>query len=235
MMHVRKTLHNLPLMSLPSVKVAVRSRYALDVVLHYIYSLASLFRRDFVVVDVRWQKMNWYRFGLLEATFPVSTAKNGTGEVEGSEKTPRGWHYVCARFGDGEPLDMHFKGRRKVGLLLDLPDVQDPILGRILWLSGLQFLNSTTRKRYIYVHGTTSERMQNKPLSHGCVNMFAHDIARLFSGTRQGLWVYVFDVEHLLPGQWSWHRYYFLLRSIAFACVFWQLVRAASHVSAVWF
>lgn len=234
-MPVKKTLHNLLLMKSLSVRVAVRGRHAVDVILHYFYSLASLFRRDFVVVDVRWQKMHWYRFGFLEASFPVSTAKNGTGETEGSEKTPRGWHYVCARFGDGEPLDMHFKGRKKVGPLSDLPDVQDPILGRILWLSGLQFLNDTTRRRYIYVHGTTPGRIQNRPLSHGCVNMLGHDIARLFSATRQGLWVYVFDVRHLLPGQWSWHRYYFLLRAIAFACVFWALVRVASYVTAVWF
>jgi len=36
-------------------------------------------------------------------TYPISTAKNGAGEVMGSGCTPRGWHSIRAKIGAGCP------------------------------------------------------------------------------------------------------------------------------------
>jgi len=128
----------------------------------------------------------------------VSTALNGVGEEEGSGCTPRGWHLVRARIGEGCPESSVFVGRRPTGEIYS-PELRrqapqrDWILSRILWLSGLEpgrnRLGSVdTMRRYIYIHGTPDEEPMGVPLSHGCVRMRNSDIIALFDrvpvGTR---------------------------------------------------
>jgi len=48
-------------------------------------------------------------------SYPVSTAKNGAGELMGSECTPTGWHRVRAKIGANQPLNTVFIGRRATG------------------------------------------------------------------------------------------------------------------------
>src|SRR3954469_7675383 len=73
----------------------------------------------------------------------VSTAKNGAGERNGSNCTPRGRHVIRAKIGAGQAPNTVFVGRRPTGELWT-PQLQerfptrDWILTRILWLSGCE-------------------------------------------------------------------------------------------------
>jgi len=126
----------------------------------------------------------------------ISTAKNGPGEVNGSECTPRGWHYVRARIGDGEAVNTVFKGRRPTGEIYT-PDMRaaypqrDWILTRILWLSGLEpgfnrLGEVDTMRRYIYIHACPDEDSFDTPSSHGCIKLHNPDMLALFERVTVG-------------------------------------------------
>ncbi|MDH5514701.1 MAG: L,D-transpeptidase, partial [Gammaproteobacteria bacterium] len=73
----------------------------------------------------------------------IATAANGPGEVMHSECTPRGWHRVRARIGDGCPPGTVFVGRRPTGELYTpalkaAEPERDWMLTRILWLCGME-------------------------------------------------------------------------------------------------
>ncbi len=123
-------------------------------------------------------------------TYRVSTASNGSGELFGSEKTPRGWHKIRAKIGAGQPLNSVFVGRRPTGeiytpqLHKQYPD-RDWILTRILWLSGLEpgknrLGDVDTQRRFIYIHGTPASTVMGTPGSHGCIRMQNTDLMELF-------------------------------------------------------
>ena len=131
---------------------------------------------------------------LFEA--PVSTAKNGPGELKGSECTPRGRHEIRACIGAGLPDNSIFVARRPTGqiyteaLSAELPS-RDWILTRILWLSGLEvgrnrLANVDTMQRYIYIHGCPDSFPMGKPLSHGCIRMHNRDLLLLFDLVKVG-------------------------------------------------
>lgn len=122
--------------------------------------------------------------------YPVSTAKNGAGELSGSMCTPRGRHVVRALIGADQPVNTVFVGRRSTGeiytpeLGAEFPQ-RDWILSRILWLSGCEpgfnrLGTVDTMRRYIYIHGTADEETIGSPVSHGCVRMKNQDIVELF-------------------------------------------------------
>ena len=126
--------------------------------------------------------------GLLLRRYPVSTSKNGAGELRGSECTPTGRHIVRAKIGADMPPFTVFKGRRPTGEIwtpeLDAPD-RDWILSRILWLSGSERgINRLglvdTMRRYIYIHGCAESAPMGTPESHGCVRMRNADVIELF-------------------------------------------------------
>ncbi|MBD3670401.1 MAG: L,D-transpeptidase [Gammaproteobacteria bacterium] len=120
----------------------------------------------------------------------ISSALNGPGEEEGSGCTPRGWHIVRARIGEGADPGTVFVGRRPTGEIYDEALAQsapgrDWILTRILWLSGTEagfnrLGRVDTMRRYIYIHGTPDNEPMGVPLSHGCIRMRNEDIIRLF-------------------------------------------------------
>ena len=131
---------------------------------------------------------------LLE--FPVSTAANGSGEQSGSNCTPRGWHVIRAKIGDGCAPDTVFVGRRPTGeiytqaLREQFPN-RDWILTRILWLSGMEVGKNRlgcvdTMRRYIYIHGSPDDVSMGIPGSHGCVRMRNQDIVELFERVEVG-------------------------------------------------
>ena len=128
----------------------------------------------------------------------ISTARNGAGEENGSEKTPRGAHYIRAKIGAGLPLDSVLVSRRPTGeiyspsLRTAFPN-RDWILTRILWLCGLEpgknrLGNVDTMRRYVYIHGCPDEDPMGVPGSRGCVKMRNSEIIELFDrvvpGTR---------------------------------------------------
>ncbi len=120
----------------------------------------------------------------------VSTAKNGAGEINGSECTPRGAHVVRAKIGAGCAANTVFVSRRPTGeiytpALRRQHPQRDWILTRILWLSGLEIGknrrgNVDTLRRYIYIHGCPDEDTMGVPGSHGCVKMRNQDVIELF-------------------------------------------------------
>ncbi len=130
------------------------------------------------------------------AQYPVSTSAYGAGELEGSEKTPRGQHEVVQKVGSGEPKGAVFLGRDATGEictpeLVRLEPKRDWILSRILWLRGLeqgrnQGGSVDTESRYIYIHGTPGEDQIGQPASHGCIRMRNDDVIELFDRVEVG-------------------------------------------------
>jgi len=131
---------------------------------------------------------------ILDTT--VSTATNGPGERIHSECTPRGWHRIRARIGDGCPENTVFVGRRPTGeiytpeLKAAHPD-RDWILTRILWLCGLEpgknrLGEVDSMRRYIYIHGCPDDDRMGVQSSHGCVKMKNADVIQLFDRVTAG-------------------------------------------------
>jgi lipoprotein-anchoring transpeptidase ErfK/SrfK len=134
--------------------------------------------------------------GALIGDYPVSTAKNGVGERNGSFCTPRGRHVVRARVGAGLPLNTVFVGRRPTGetytpqLGKQFPG-RDWMLTRILWLSGCEpgfnrLGEVDTMRRYIYIHGSPDSVEMGVPGSIGCIRMRNSDIVELFDRVEAG-------------------------------------------------
>ena len=128
----------------------------------------------------------------------VSTARNGVGEEAGSEKTPRGAHYIRAKIGAGLPPNSVLISRRPTNEIYS-PQLRsafpnrDWILTRILWLCGLERGKNRlgkvdTMQRYIYIHGCPDENPMGVPSSRGCVKMRNRELIELFDrvvpGTR---------------------------------------------------
>ena len=122
--------------------------------------------------------------------YPIATAKNGVGQLNGSECTPLGAHRIRAKIGEGLTLGCVFVGRRPTGevyseaLAKKYPN-RDWILTRILWLCGNQVgLNRggdvDTMRRYIYIHGAPDSHPMQVASSHGCIKMRNTDLIKLF-------------------------------------------------------
>lgn len=149
-------------------------------------------------IDVSKQQLSLQAGAKTLFTYPVSTAKNGIGQQNGSECTPVGWHTIRAKIGHNAKENTVFIGRRATGEvysegLREVYPERDWILTRILWLSGMEKdINRggevDTMRRYIYIHGCPDSDSFSVPSSHGCVKMRNKDIIELFkiidAGTR---------------------------------------------------
>ena len=149
-----------------------------------------------IEIDIARQYL-WLREGdavLMECA--VSTASNGPGEMMDSECTPRGWHIVAARIGDGLPENTVLVARQPTGEIY-APDLRsrfpdrDWILTRILWLQGMEAGrnaggNLDSKDRYIYIHGAPDDVAMGAPGSRGCVRMRNADVIHLFAQVREG-------------------------------------------------
>jgi len=128
--------------------------------------------------------------GALLRRYTVSTAKNGAGERNGSNCTPRGRHIIRAKIGAGQPENTVFVRRRPTGEIWSpafgaANPSRDWILTRILWLSGKEpgfnrCGDVDTMRRYIYLHGSPDTVEMGTPGSIGCVRMRNSDIVELF-------------------------------------------------------
>ncbi|MDP1707838.1 MAG: L,D-transpeptidase [Gammaproteobacteria bacterium] len=143
-----------------------------------------------IEVSISEQRLRLREQNRITLDVAVSTAKNGAGEINGSECTPRGAHVVRAKIGAGCAVNTVFVSRRPTGemytpaLRQHYPQ-RDWILTRILWLSGLEVGtnrrgNVDTMRRYIYIHGCPEEDAVGVPSSHGCVKMRNRDLIKLF-------------------------------------------------------
>ncbi len=154
-----------------------------------------------IVISIRKQSLDLFDGQKLICSYPVSTARNGAGEMNGSGCTPRGLHIIRAKIGAGLPLGSIFKARRATGEIYN-EKIHNPkddwILTRILWLSGLEpgknrLGNVDTMRRYIYIHGTPDSEPVGVAASHGCIRMRNHDLIDLFDKTDVGCRVEIID------------------------------------------
>lgn len=134
--------------------------------------------------------------GSVERRYPISSAANGVGELNGSYCTPRGKHIVRAKIGAGQPENTVFVRRRPTGEIFtpelgaQFPE-RDWILTRILWLSGCEpgfnrMGEVDTMRRFIYIHGSPDGVSMGVPGSHGCIRMRNADIIDLFDRVAPG-------------------------------------------------
>lgn len=144
------------------------------------------------------QQLTLEKDAKIVKTYSISTARKGLGELRDSEMTPRGWHQIKLKIGQGALINTVFVGRRETGevyspMLAKCYPERDWILTRIIWLSGLEsgfnrYGLVDTFKRYIYIHGCPEEIALGTPLSHGCIRMHNREIIELFDliplGTR---------------------------------------------------
>lgn len=158
---------------------------------------------DYLDISISNQQMVLYADGSPARRYPVSTAKNGAGELMGSECTPTGWHKVRAKIGGGAPLNSVFVGRRATGEIYtaglggQYPQ-RDWILTRILWLGGLEpgknrYGKADSTWRYIYIHGCPDGLIDGTPQSHGCIRMNNADVSDLFDRVKVGVKVYIHE------------------------------------------
>ncbi len=149
-----------------------------------------------IEINIGEQRLRYWENGALVMDVPVSTAKNGAGERQGSECTPRGEHIIRAKIGGGCAPGTVLVGRRPTGEIYSrelgerFPG-RDWILTRILWLSGREpgrnrWGDVDSMRRYIYLHGTPDHVVLGVPGSRGCVRMRNSDIIALFDRVPAG-------------------------------------------------
>lgn len=143
-------------------------------------------------ISIRQQQLSVFNpFNEMIFRCRINSAKNGVGCVQNSGCTPVGMHYVRAAIGAELPELAVLKGRRPTGelwssLLAESYPERDWILGRILWLCGLEKnVNRSgkvdTFRRFIYIHGSPEHEVNTTPSSHGCIRVAPKDMGILFS------------------------------------------------------
>jgi hypothetical protein len=148
--------------------------------------------RNKMIVSVRDQKMLLVRDGMPVKSYNISTSKFGVGDRPGSNHTPLGRLQVAKKIGCNAPIGSVFKSRRPTGEILK-PNApgRDPIVTRILWLTGTEDRNQNTFRRTIYIHGTPEESRLGSPASYGCIRMASKDVADLYNRIGTGADVFV--------------------------------------------
>ncbi|MGD1978857.1 MAG: L,D-transpeptidase [Akkermansiaceae bacterium] len=141
----------------------------------------SVDTKNQMVVSVRDQKLLLVKEGQPVKAYPVSTSKFGLGSRRGSNRTPLGRHVVAKKIGGGARKGMMFKSRKPTGKIVK-PNSRgyDPIVTRIMWLSGRESHNRNTFSRCVYIHGTPAENNIGRPASYGCIRMKSRDIIDLY-------------------------------------------------------
>lgn len=152
-------------------------------------------------VDINKQQLSLLLDDKVIAQYNVSTAKNGIGQILGSECTPLGLHIIELKIGADAEENTVFVGREKSGeifteKLREENPHRDWILTRILWLSGLEDGKNKggevdTKSRYIYIHGCPDSDSFSAPSSHGCVKMRNKDVIKLFENVDVGTHVLI--------------------------------------------
>ena len=163
---------------------------------------------EFLYVSVDSQRMYLISDWKIKESYVISTGKNGTGNLSGSNKTPLGLHKIAAKYGDKLKPGAILKSRQFTGriapIYTDETDAKtDDVTTRILWLKGLETgINSgkndkgqlvDSYKRYIYIHGTPEEGLLGKPASHGCVRMVNTEVVSLYELVAVGTLVLIGD------------------------------------------
>ncbi len=149
-----------------------------------------------IEIDLSRQQLRLLNGDAVLMVCAVSTARNGAGERLNSECTPRGWHRIAAKIGEGRPVNTVFVNREPTGeiytpALRARSPGRDWILTRILWLQGLEEGRNLggevdTLARCIYLHGAPDEVPMGVPGSRGCVRMRNADLLALYDRIEVG-------------------------------------------------
>ena len=160
-------------------------------------------QQNILLVNIDQQRLYQILNNELTKAFIISSASKGTGNNDGSGKTPLGAHFIRERIGDYAPLGSQFKGRQLTGRITPIiktPEKSDSdnITSRILWLSGLERGRNNgegvdSYDRYIYIHGTDEEGLLGTPASHGCIRMANQDIIDLYTAVDLSTLVYIYE------------------------------------------
>ena len=137
-------------------------------------------------ISIRRQRLVLKRGRKTLRTYPVSSSRFGLGSEEGSMKTPLGRFRVAEKIGQDAVPGTIFKSRVPLKPDDPVPDTEDFVTSRILWLDGLEKDNANTRDRFIYIHGTKHEDRIGTPDSHGCIRMRNADVIELFDLVEEG-------------------------------------------------
>ena len=153
-----------------------------------------------MVVSVPDQKLALYRKGQLVKVYDVSTSKFCLSTRNGSYGTPLGRHEIAKKIGGDQPQGMKFSSRRPTGEIVraNAPG-RDPIVSRILWLSGKETGNRNSYDRCIYIHGTPEEWRIGTPASYGCICMRSCDVMNLYSTVGVGAKVEIVNEPLAIP------------------------------------
>ena len=136
--------------------------------------------RTKIDISIGDQQLTLTRDGEAIRSYPISSSRFGIGTEEGSMKTPLGNFRIAEKIGDAAAPGTIFKARVALGPDDPLPDTEDFVTTRILWLDGLEEENANTRDRFIYIHGTKHEDKIGIPDSHGCIRMRNADVIEVF-------------------------------------------------------
>ncbi|QJQ94445.1 MULTISPECIES: L,D-transpeptidase [Halomonadaceae] len=160
-------------------------------------------RQPWLEIDLVTQRLWIWQGQARGAEHVISSASAGTGQREGSNQTPLGWHYVRAAIGAGQPPGAVFRGRRPTGEVFDAALAEahperDWILTRILWLCGLERGRNRgggcdSQRRYIYLHGTPPEEPMGMAASHGCIRLRDAALLDVFDVAVPGTPVWIHD------------------------------------------
>lgn len=153
-----------------------------------------------MVVSVPDQKLALYRKGQLVKVYDVSTSKFCLSTRNGSYGTPLGAHEIAKKIGGDQPQGMKFSSRRPTGEIVraNAPG-RDPIVSRILWLSGKETGNRNSYDRCIYIHGTPEEWRIGTPASYGCIRMRSCDVMNLYGTVGVGAKVEIVNQPLVIP------------------------------------
>lgn len=155
-------------------------------------SFAGRDTRNKMIVSVSDQKMLLVRDGKPVKSYKVSTSKFGVGDAPRSNRTPLGRLQVAQKIGTNAPAGAVFKSRRPTGEVIK-PNApgRDPIVSRIIWLTGTEDRNRNAFRRTIYIHGTAEEYRLGAPASYGCIRMGSRDVIDLYKRIGHGADVFV--------------------------------------------
>jgi lipoprotein-anchoring transpeptidase ErfK/SrfK len=156
---------------------------------------------ELLFVSIENQKLYHIKNGEIINIFIISSSEYGTGNENGSNKTPLGLHKIKEKHGKNVPINGRMVGRIFYGDIATIYTDEskrktDEITSRILWLEGLeQAINKGERidsyKRYIYIHGTSEEGRLGMPASHGCIRMKNKDVIDLYKIVEVGTLVLI--------------------------------------------
>ena len=157
-----------------------------------------------ILVSISKQKLYLIKERKITKAYIISSAQKGTGNLNGSYKTPLGVHCISEKFGDEAEIGSIFKAREntyKIAKTLTHQNEEsnaDNITSRILWLTGMEEGinkggNIDSHDRYIYIHGTDEEGRLGKAVSHGCIRMSNQEVIDLFSRVVVGTLVNIIE------------------------------------------